>query len=244
MHAPIARTLLMGWLASVAFQHVDAGAEWRPGSPADRAFQFFASFSAPHVDVGGTLEAIRPLPIGVHEKRRVLLALPSEGELRPTDEEAAKLTSLQKVLIYHHRYQVFDLKVVDVPHAAVALYARAVLLFSRPALRLLSAAELQAMVAHEAGHEYFWSEYEAVRRRGDARARQELELRCDGIAVLTLLELGLDPAAVSSATEKLTRFNEQFGANPNDQLYPTMDERAQFVRALARARAGVGSRHR
>ena len=244
MRAQIARTLLTASLASLAFQHVDAGADWRPDSPADRAFQFFASFAAPHVEVDAALGAIRPLPIGVHEKRRVLLELPPQGELRPTDEEAAKLRSLRKVLNYHHRYHVFELKVVDISHAGVALYARAVLLFSRPALRLLSAAELQAMAAHEAGHEYFWSEYEAIRRRGDARDRQELELRCDGIAVLTFLELGLDPAAVSSATEKLTRFNEQFGANPNDQLYPTMDERAQFVRALARARAGVGSRPR
>ena len=242
MAAKIVETLVTVWLACVAPQHVDAVADWRPGSPADRAFQFFASFLAPHVDVNAALEVLRPFPIGVHEKQRVLLELPPEGELRPNHEEEAKLTSLQRVLIYHHRYQVFDLKVVDIPHAGVALYARAVLLFSRPALRLLSAAELEALVAHEAGHEYFWSEYEAVRRRGDARARQELELRCDGIAVLTLLELGLDPAAVSSATAKLTRFNERFGANPNDELYPTTDERAQFVRALARARAGVGSR--
>ena len=94
---------------------------------------------------------------------------------------------MQRVLIYHKRQDVFEAKVIDLPEAGIVLHARSILLISRPALRLLSAAELQAVVAHEVGHEYFWTEFEHLRDGRDGRARQELELRCDAIAVLTLL---------------------------------------------------------
>ena len=38
------------------------------------------------------------------------------------------------------------------------------------------------------------------------------ELKCDGIAVLTLLALRLDPARLVDGLRKLTIFNEGFGA--------------------------------
>jgi len=204
----------------------------QPGSAPDYAFRFFASLFNRDLDAGATLELIRPLPIGVDEKRRVLAQLPAEGELRPTDDEAAKLDGLQPILNYHQRQDVFDIKVIDLPQAVVVLHDRAVLLLSRPALRLLSPPELQALVAHEAGHDYFWAQYVASRDRDDARARQELELRCDAIAVLTLVDLGLDPAALISGLRKLTLFNERLGTRANYQRYPTMDERERFVHAI------------
>jgi hypothetical protein len=231
LRAQIVGTLLIGSL--VGSQQLVSAADWRPGSPADRAFRFFASLSARNLNVDAALEAIRPLPVGVDQKRRALWELPSEGELRPTREEAAKLASLQRILIYHKRHDVFEIKVVDVPQAGVVLHDRAVLLVSRQALRLLSPPELQAVVAHEAGHDYFWAEYEAIRDRADARARQELELRCDAIAVLTLLDLGRDPAPLISAMRKFTLYNQRLGADPNDERYPTVDERARFARAIA-----------
>jgi len=99
--------------------------------------------------------------------------------------------------------------------AAVALHQRAVLLISRPALRLLSGVELRALVAHEIGHDYFWREFEETLAHGDRRGRQELELKCDGIALLTLLALGSDPALLIEGLGKLTRFNEMLGATAN-----------------------------
>jgi Zn-dependent protease with chaperone function len=38
----------------------------------------------------------------------------------------------------------------------MGLYGRAVLLISLPALRLLRAEQLEALVAHEIAHEYWW----------------------------------------------------------------------------------------
>ena len=60
----------------------------------------------------------------------------------------------------HDRAHVFQTKLIEVPQAVVALHHRTVLLISRAALELLSGAELQALVAHEVGHDYFWPEFE------------------------------------------------------------------------------------
>lgn len=101
----------------------------------------------------------------------MVAALPEEGELSPTADEAVKLRALEPILAYHERRHAFDIKVIDVPQFVVGLHQRAVLLLSRTALRSLSASELQAMVAHEIGHDYFWSDYERAQRQRDTAGR-------------------------------------------------------------------------
>jgi hypothetical protein len=229
VRAQIVGTLIVCWLVGSP----EAPAYSQPTSPADRAFGFIAALRT--TTVASALESLRPTPISPDEKRRARSRLPPEGELQPTHDEAAKLANLQPVLIYHKRQDVFEAKVIDLPQAGIVLHARSILLISRPALRLLSATELQAAVAHEAGHEYFWTEFERLRDGRDARARQELELRCDAIAVLTLLELGLDPAHLTSAIRKVTRFNEMLGATIKPGDYPTATERGQFIRRIVEA---------
>lgn len=239
MHAQIFGALLT-WSIVGSPPTIAAGGQ--PGNPADRAFRFFADLRITSAE--STLESLRPIPITAEEKRRELLSLPRIGQLQPTPDEAAKLASVQRVLIYHKRQDVFEAKVIDVPQAGIVLYARSILLISRPALRVLSATELQAAVAHEAGHEYFWTEFEHLRQRRDATARQELELRCDGIAVLTLLDLGLDPGKLVAAVRAITRFNERIGATVTEGDYPDTAERARFIRRVvdAHRRGRLGRR--
>jgi hypothetical protein len=195
-----------------------------------RALRFFEGFAGLQVDE--VLRALRRSHVTADERTRTLANLPDHGEVRPDRQERAKLTMLQVVLNYHDRADVFDIKVIDFPQATVALHHRVVLLISLPALRLFTGAELQAMVAHEIGHDYFWSEFERTTAEGDQRGRRELELKCDGIAVLTLLALHLDPTRLGDGLRKLTRFNERFGANANPPNYPRLDERQRFITAL------------
>ena len=107
------------------------------------------------------------------------------------------------------------------------------ILISRPALRLVSAPELQALVAHEIGHEYFWSEFERSSAQSDKQARQELELKCDGIAVVTLVALELDPAQLTAGLRRMWRFNQARGATANADFYPPMRDRERFVAAVS-----------
>jgi hypothetical protein len=207
-----------------------ASDESRKTTTIDAALAYFVAL--PRTDAGAALRAVRPLPVDPVIKRQALDRLPREGELRPSVQEAAKLESLAPVFAYHTRYGILEVKVIDVPQGFVGLYARSALLVSRPALRLLSAAEVQALAAHEMGHEYVWDAYELARVHQDVATLRQLELICDGIAVLTLQDLGLDSTVLMSATRKLTRFNAAHGASANGNNYPDLTERAQFVEQL------------
>jgi hypothetical protein len=135
--------------------------------------------------------------------------------------------------VYHEREQVIQIKLIDVPMAVVGLHRRAVILISRPALRLLSDTELQATVAHEMGHEYFWrDDVTVLRAQHDTQSLQVLELKCDGVAVLTLLALGVDPAHLYRALEKIARFNEVPDRRWENNGYPHPRDRRRFVRTL------------
>jgi hypothetical protein len=197
---------------------------------AAQALRFFAALPTRSPDA--VLRLLRPPPAGADERARALAVLPERGELRPDRHERAKLATFEDVLAYHDRAHIFETKLIDVPQAVVALHHRTVLLISRPALRLLSGAELQALVAHEIGHDYFWPEFERTLVRGDRSERQELELKCDGIAVLTLIALGLDLTRLADGLRKQARFNEALGANANAADYPRLEERQEFIMAL------------
>ena len=90
------------------------------------------------------------------------------------------------------RESVYEIKVIDVAQAGVGIHERLVLLISRVALGLLSADELQAVVAHEIGHEYVWADRERAVAVGDHERLQDLELVCDIIAVTILRGIGRD----------------------------------------------------
>ena len=197
------------------------------------ALKFFDAFAS--TDVHSALRVLRNLPIPVQERERARATLPSEGTLTPTPSEIKKLDALKPVLIYHERDQVFDIKVIDLPQAYIGLHERAILLISRPALKVLTAAELPALAAHELGHDFLWREFE---QEPHGRARQQLELECDGIGALTLVALGQDPMQLLRATNKLNQFNKQFGTPSNIGDYPTPYDRQRFIKiVLARRHA-------
>jgi len=233
MRTRTAVVLFTCWLATTDLSTVTASQP--PDSPASSALRFFQAFRP--ADLAQWLRALRPAPITPGQHARAVAVLPEAGELTPGRDEHAKLAMLEAVLVYHERVQVFETKLIDVPQAVVALYQRAVILISRPALRLVSGAELQALVAHEIGHEYFWDDFERTHERRDKLGRQELELKCDGIAVLTLIGVGGNPARLVAGLRKMLRFNQAMGAVANADEYPGLQDRQRLVtaiRALAR----------
>lgn len=156
------------------------------------------------------LETARPLPVSATDKARVLSTLPLEGEVTDFSASARqKLATLTKVLRATGRESVYEIKVIDVPQAAVGLHGRAVILISEPALTLLDADQLQALVAHEIGHEYVWTERERAFQLADRSRLKDLELMCDGIAIVTLHGLGMDVSRLMAGVQKISRFNRE-----------------------------------
>lgn len=186
------------------------------------------------------LESARPSPLSATQRARILRTLPEEGEVTNLDSTSRqKLRDLGPLLNPANR---FVIKVIDVPQAVVALHARFVVLLSRPALVLLSSDELRAVLAHEIGHEYVWSEYERASRAHDVARLQDLELVCDLIAIVTLRTLGHDASPLLSGIERLIGFNRgRFGAADNESSYPTLTRRKAVARAIEE-RLGSGVR--
>ena len=182
------------------------------------------------------MDACRPEPVSALEKAAVLRSLPAEGAATHfSTGERRKLEELGPVLCSQSRKDVYDVRIITVPQAYTGLHARAVLLISMPVLVLLTSEELQALVAHEIGHEYVWQQYESAKTRKDAKRLRELELVCDAIAIATLIRLGVPPARLESATEKIDSYNrEWFGTALDEDNYPSLRERTQLIKKVRR----------
>jgi hypothetical protein len=219
--------LVIGFSLAVAEVGVRGEAPRRQtGDAYYSALQFFKSL--PHGDIGDALRGVRPVALSAEQRARAFLSLPTHGELIPTPDEVKHLASLQPVLAFHDRLEAVTIKVIDRPRAEAGLYARSILLLSRPAVNVLSVGQLQGIVAHEIAHDFFWDDYYNARKRTDRLALQGIELKCDGIAALTMLALRLDPKGVASGLGALARYNEAL-APINTTNYPDSRERVQFI---------------
>ena len=201
----------------------------------DSALRFFVGNDSS--TAGFELDKSRPQPVPPDFRASVLAALPKEGRITKLKEpQRQKLDSLGIVLRSHQRQAIYEFAIYESapkPFAFIGLHQRAVLLISDIALNLLTAAELQASIAHEIGHEYVWAEYLEAARRNDDRRLKELELICDGVAILTMRRAGIDPAALVTATEKIARFNaSSTGPSGNAHRYPSDSERRRFAQVI------------
>jgi len=187
------------------------------------------------------LDRQRPAPVTPQFASKIRAALPTEGEVRSlTPADGRKLESISVVLRAHDREGVYLVKVVDSPQARVGLHARFVVLVTRTALRILSATQLQAIVAHEIGHEYVWLDYESARAKGNTRRLRSLELFCDGIALLTLARIGVEPGTLIDALRLLESSDRRNGLVPESNSYPTLPDRSEFARQIRTWLDGAG----
>ncbi len=218
----------LGLTISAAGQITKASATL--GNTGAKAFAYFEEIGERSMDE--YLKRIRPPRVSALLKARIIASLPQEGEVKPSAKMQAKLVALAPVFQYHERSSITEIKVISAGHAFIGLHARVILLISEEALEILTQEELQAAVAHEMGHEYFWEEYELARKASDNEAIREIELRCDGIALITMNSLGLDATHLTSQVTKITRFNERLGATASENRYTSLGERMKFIRAM------------
>jgi hypothetical protein len=201
----------------------------KPGSEEAKALAFFAQIAEPSFD--DYLKRVRLPKVAPAFRAEVRALLAKEAEVKVSDRMKDKLARLEPILRYHERDAVIELRVISREELFVGLQGRAVLLISETALNQLSAEELQAVVAHELGHEYFWGELMAARQQKNHAAASAIELLCDGVAVITLQRLGLAPAKLISAFTAIRAVNARLVAT-DARFHPRPDARARFIHAL------------
>ena len=211
-----------------------------PAWPADQdvrsssgkaALAFFEGQTGDRIDT--LLSRLRPDPLDPASRAQVIASLPKDGELRPSRSEMEKIAAAERILDYSARKEAITVKVIDLDSAFTGLYYRTVLLVSRQQLAILEADEFAALAAHEVGHDYDWNAYWTAIQEKDHARRQVLELRADGLAVLTLRGAGIDPERLVSAVRKTMRYHDGRGEAANADDYVSLQERVAFIRAIA-----------
>lgn len=239
------RDIAVALAMTAAFEAVGtftARAVGQPRHPA--AVAALAQFAA--VD-GRNLDGIlrrmhRPAPSAA-ARTQVIASLPADGAVEPRAEHAMKLEAVVPVLALFGRQFDLDIRLFTVGGSAwTGLHERAVLLMTAEAVDLLTTLELVAVVAHDLAHDLVWDTYAEAWRRHDTRALQELELWCDGVAVLVLHRLGHDPDHLARALTRLARHNARFTATSDVSRYLPEDQRVELIRAVALLAAGDASR--
>jgi Peptidase family M48 len=224
---------LAGWLlVSAMFQPVHGQENTKAAVSsgfAERTLQYFEM--AGKGDLGDYLKSIRPPGISAEQRARLVSMIRKEDIVSPSIQRQAKLDALRPVLEYHERSTV-EIKILRLGLAWAGMLEGAAVVVSEEAVDVLAAEELQAVVAHELGHEYFAAEYEAARKSKQYDLVKEVELRCDAIAVITLSRLRLNPELLVSGVSKLTRFNEARGVSNNPNLVTSVDERRGFCQEM------------
>ena len=184
-----------------------------------------------------------PAGISAEQRARLVASIRKEDIVAPSPERQTKLNALRPVLEYHERAAV-EVKILRFPIALAwaGFLEGAAVVISEDALDLLTAEELQAVIAHELGHEYFAAEFGLARNNKQWDKVKEVELRCDAISIITMKSLGLNADSLVSGVTKLTKFNEGHGMKNNPNVVTSLDDRLRFcqtMRKLAESRGAT-----
>lgn len=210
------------------------------GNEAKLALQYFNEIGNGKGNLDEYLKSIRPVGISAEQRARLGASIRKEDIVAPSPERLAKLNALRPILEYHERSAV-EVKILRLGLAWAGFLEGAAVVVSEEAVDLLTAEELQAVIAHELGHEYFAAEYELARKNKQWDKVREVELRCDAISIITLKSLGLNPDRLVSGVTKLTKFNEGRGVRNNPNLVTSLDDRLRFCQAIRKLAESRGA---
>jgi hypothetical protein len=238
MKQKIYSLVLAGWLVLVSgtfnlLHGQDFSKASSSGSEAKLALQYFQQIGNGKGNLDDCLKSIRPVGISAVQRARLVASIRKEDIVAPSPERQAKLNALRPVLEYHERAAV-EIKILRLGLAWAGFLEGAAVVVSEEAVDLLTAEELQAVIAHELGHEYFAAEYELARTNKQWDRLKEVELRCDAISIITMKSLRLNADALVSGVTKLTKFNEGRGVRNNPNLVISLDDRLRFCQAMTK----------
>lgn len=170
-------------------------------------------------------KAINELPAAIRVQRL------TQGKLlrrvEPVFEQVLQLherSGKVELFLFHH----------DLP--LVQLWRGGVLMISDCLAEVLYGGELAGLFAHELGHSYFEDEMISAQRSKDARAMRLTELKCDGVAIVTLKLLGHNPAQYLKGLQKIQNINKQKGQSSGTfQSHPELVARALFSERLIKS---------
>jgi hypothetical protein len=170
-------------------------------------------------------QAITALPTAIRDQRL------TQGKLLSRVEPV-----FQRVLQLHGRSGKVDLFLFQHDAPLAQLWRGCVLMLSTSLAEILYEGELAGIIAHELGHAYFEDNMAAAQRHQDARALRLIELKCDGVALLSLKLLDHNPALYLKGLQRIQMLNKRQSRSSGIlQSHPGMVARAQFAERLIKS---------
>ena len=173
---------------------------------------------------------------------QALAALPAAiREQRVTDGKLLRRVEplLKQVLQLHGRARASQqpelfLFTHELPTAQI--WRGSVLLVSSSLAETLYDGELAGIFAHELSHAYFEDEMAAAQRARDERAMRTVELKCDGVAIVSMQLLGYNPALYLKGLQRIQIINKRKNLSSGIfQSHPELVARAQFSDRLIKS---------
>lgn len=166
--------------------------------------------------------AINELPAAIREQRL------TQGQLLRRVEPV-----FQQVLQLHERSGKVELFLFHHQLPLAQLWRGGVLMISDCLAEALYEGELAGLLAHELGHSYFEDEMAAAQRSHDTRTMRLTELKCDGVALVTLKLLGHKPTLYLKGLQHIQALNKRQNQSSRIiQTHPELVIRAQFAARL------------
>ena len=170
-------------------------------------------------------QAIAALPAALRDQRV------TQGKLLRRVEPL-----LAQVLQLHERTRVSQqptLVLFEHENPTAQIWRGCVLLVSTGLAEPLYDGELAGIFAHELSHAYFEDEMAAAQRQRDERAMRAVELKCDGVAIISLKLLDYSPALYLKGLQRIQLLTKRIGRSSGIlQSHPELVLRAQFSELL------------
>ena len=139
---------------------------------------------------------------------------------------------VETTLKLYKRHGIVDLVIFRDSRPIVYSKPGVVLVISTEVLKIVGSddAALSGVVAHELAHEYVAMQMLSAIRAGDLSKIRELELFCDAVAVVVLLDLGLDPAHYGKALKRIATHSQAAAAlNDGSDSHPAIAARLKII---------------
>lgn len=186
-------------------------------------------------EVKSALARLRPEAPSQADKAFLMRDLPlvsNENRIENDGKSERLRARLARTLMLFERKAVVEL--ILFRHDEPIIYSKpgVVVVISTEVIKIVAAddAALNGVVAHELAHEYVAMDLFQATQSGNLGRIRELELFCDAVAVVVLLDLKLDPAGYAKALRRIaTHSREATKLNNGENSHPALEARFRVI---------------
>ena len=216
-----------------------------PGSPASAQSQSQLEHEISRVEswfMGKSLNeiklklgAMRPAAVSQADKELLMSELPlitSANRIRDQYQLEHLRARALPVLKFYQRDGIVELIVFKDARPIVYSKPGVMIAISTEVLKIVGSddAALAGIIAHESAHEYVAMQFLNAVEAHDLEKLRELELFCDAVAVVVLLDLGLDPSHFAQIVKRTANYSTPAAIlNNGSNSHPAVGARLRLI---------------